>query len=283
MDAKPVKRYRSPAYPTRLAVLDDPDLLLRHVPGRWQKSAVTMAALSAFLAANACVQAADKGASAKAKGAVVAPIFEHGDGRGATGCVVVTPPVFLSEEEALVVITAELAKAGVRVTGKNVLLDGVRLPQAPPVALAKDGAPLLTATAGLKARLVPGPGIPLEADIVANGQKVAVEYVSAREQQSLGAVRRNILSSVQGHDTKSIAAHVAKEVAKQGKDIHFGAFYDPIIGLELDWDKVEKLKTAAEHREFREKSMAKCRLEAKRLLRLQVKDFVDWLKGQGVI
>jgi hypothetical protein len=47
---------------------------------------------------------------------VVAPIFEHGEGRGATGCVVVTFPVFLSEEEAMQVIREELAEHGIDLT-----------------------------------------------------------------------------------------------------------------------------------------------------------------------
>ena len=40
----------------------------------------------------------------------VAPVFIHGEGRGALGCVVVSPPVFLSEAEALEV----LAHVGLR-------------------------------------------------------------------------------------------------------------------------------------------------------------------------
>ena len=41
----------------------------------------------------------------------VAPIFEHGEGRLATGCIVITPPVFLSEEEGMQILREEFAKA----------------------------------------------------------------------------------------------------------------------------------------------------------------------------
>jgi hypothetical protein len=41
-----------------------------------------------------------------------------------------------------------------------------------------------------------------------------------------------------------------------------------------------------DHAAFRkelEEGTRKAAVESKRLLRLQVKDFIDWLKGQGVI
>ena len=49
--------------------------------------------------------------------AIVAPIFQHGEGRGATGCIVMSPPVFLSEEEALLVVREELGKSEMGQTG----------------------------------------------------------------------------------------------------------------------------------------------------------------------
>jgi hypothetical protein len=63
--------------------------------------------------------------------------------------------------------------------------------------------------------------------------------------------------------------------------VRIGIFYDPLTpynpkavyeekDLELLKQKFEELRTSA-------------RTESKRLLRLQVKDFIDWLKGQGVI
>ncbi|MCZ7584672.1 MAG: hypothetical protein M5R36_15785 [Deltaproteobacteria bacterium] len=48
----------------------------------------------------------------KAGSAIVAPVFEHGEGRGSIGCVMVNGPVFLSEEEALAVIKTALEKRG---------------------------------------------------------------------------------------------------------------------------------------------------------------------------
>ena len=133
MKPEPMKHHPRPAYPTRIEAAQDAQLLERHVPparparGRRQRVGV-------FLAAGLCgcgkqqaapggqggqapvtatdggtrplAQPQDAGLSQRAA-AVVAPVFEHGKGRGIAGCIVVAPPVFLSEEEALQVISEE--------------------------------------------------------------------------------------------------------------------------------------------------------------------------------
>lgn len=78
-------------------------------------------AVTILLTANNCLAQHPYPAQAGAK-AVVAPIFEHGEGRGATGCVVVNPPVFLSEQDAMQVIREELPKSGVSLSEGSVLL-----------------------------------------------------------------------------------------------------------------------------------------------------------------
>jgi hypothetical protein len=60
-------------------------------------------------------------------------------------------------------------------------------------------------------------------------------------------------------------------VQAKGKGVCFGAFYDPAVRPDR--------RGYAEGAEAEKAARAK----SKRLLRLQVKDFVDWLKGQGVI
>ena len=59
--------------------------------------------------------------------AVVAPVFEHGDGRGVTGSILTTPPVFLTEEEGLQVLRDELAEVGVELSKQAVEVNGVRI------------------------------------------------------------------------------------------------------------------------------------------------------------
>ncbi len=72
-----------------------------------------------------------------------------------------------------------------------------------------------------------------------------------------------MLSSVQEYETKELAQFVSEQVKKEAKEkVYFGAFYDPIA--------------------YNERGQADS-TESKRLLRLQVQDFVKWLKAQGAI
>jgi hypothetical protein len=101
MEAKPVQQIERPGYPTRREVL---------------ASAASLALLN--LTGYRFIFAASEDGKT-----VVAPIFKHGDGRGTTGCMVITPPVFLSEEEALQIVKEELAKNGVQLAPGLVLKD----------------------------------------------------------------------------------------------------------------------------------------------------------------
>ena len=269
MQAKPVRRMRTPAYPTRLEVLRQPALLAERVPHGWDRNPVTAAALTVFLAANACVRAADAGKAPAAKAAVVAPIFAHGEGRGAVGCVAVSPPVFLSEEEALQVITEELTAAGLKISTPEKPIPGVTTTQRME-DYHQTGEKWVAETKET------GEPLPLRADAEDAGRHVAVEFVSHEDYHELGGPMS--MSTAQGFDFKKVAAEVADTVSKKGAGLYFGALYDP--AARPDWKKVRAEKSD----EKRWKAMeSEAEAESKRLLRLQVKDFVDWLKGQGVI
>lgn len=115
--AQPVSRYDTPSYPTQLDVLATPEILAAHPPRGWLSNRDLAAFAAALLAANFAGCDSDKDHTLRKRlaphaAAVVAPVFEHGDGRGATGCVVISPPAFLSEEEALAVIREELTAHG---------------------------------------------------------------------------------------------------------------------------------------------------------------------------
>jgi hypothetical protein len=268
MKPKPMKRYRGATYPTALEVSAQPDLLLKAVPSTWRQNAVVMAALSAFLASHLPVQAGDDAAKAQPAAAVVAPIFKHGEGRGATGCVAVAPPVFLSEEEAVAVIVEELSKAGLKMTAKEVPIEGVRFCER--FSFYTNG--------GVQVMNVPERERPLIVDLMDRERGVAVEFISRRDYFPLGGVRSG--SRAQSYDFPQVAKQVAADVERKGPPLRLGLFYDPAVpddkGRRIDWGDEDT------NEDFR-KATAKPRAEAKRLLRLQVKDFVDWLKGQGVI
>jgi hypothetical protein len=293
--AQPVRRVAVPAYPTKLDVLAEPELLARHVPPAWLAKAEVAGALSAFLAVNT-VGCTDRPIVPKARtnprlanAAIVAPVFEHGagqaPGRGVMGCVAVASPVFLSEEEALQVIHDELTKYGLEASQRGVLLKSVKIEGRRPT----DECNWLT---DQRKRDMAKVVEPLEVDLIDPKRKVAVEYIAATDFDPLGGDEPDgEMMSI-----RAVAKSVAACVQSQGKGVYFGAFYDPVVYMKHDlikWPSSERPRTGdakadreALDRAFEdawEKAEDDTRTESKRLLREQVKDFADWLKGQGVI
>jgi len=280
---KLVQSYRLPAYPSRLDVLADPDLLRQHVPPAWLSRKEMAGLLGVFLAVNGggCSKEPSSGPSTRpagndlvGKAAIVAPIFEHGDGRGATGCVVVNPPVFLSEEEALQVITEELTQAGLTFSERNARMEGVSIPP------RKRESQQDWVSGRRKMSLVPmtEKSKPLALDMKDPVRSVAIEFVSAPDYTSLGGPDSQL--TVQSYDFKDVVKWVGKQVSEQGHGLRVALFYDPVTQPAFD---------ATKHRDAVSRwvelgaAEALSKTESKRLLRQQVKDFVDWLKGQGVI
>jgi hypothetical protein len=144
MKIRPVQTYPAPGYPTREQARQDPDLL-KNVPARWEKAPGFAALLGLLALTSSGAEAAEDGAPPPAAaldpegggergtaadvqraGAIVAPILDEAlerDGRGAFGCVAISPPSFLSEDEALELIRTELEAAGLRLRDDAVLED----------------------------------------------------------------------------------------------------------------------------------------------------------------
>lgn len=270
--ARPVRRLRKPGYPTKLEVSADPDLLRQHLPPAWLSSREIGGALGLLLAAHAA-GCSEKAATYVPKGplrerpAVVAPLFQHGDGqapgRGAMGCVAVAAPVYLSEEDAVQIIQEELTKIGL-----NSLQRKMRLPEV--IIAGREPFEGYNWVADAPETGLRRVRKPLETDLLDTATGVAVEYVSMDDFDRLG-----------GDDTgkwtrelKEPAQGVAREVGKQGRGVYFATLYDPV--------KYYRLRSVGANDRWAHSQEA-AQTESKRLLRQQVRDFVEWLKGQGVI
>jgi hypothetical protein len=313
LKVQPVQKYRTPIYPTRLAIQSDSELLVKHTPPAWRKTA-RMASLAAFFLG------VHEGISSE-KAAVVAPIFEHGDGRGAIGCMMVAPPVFLSEEEALQIIQEELQQAKIILPVRDYPIPGVIIEKKKrclnidsihkDIKIATDknknknsaSRIIQFATNNLTKDVIISTA-PYSCDIANASQHIAVEFVSREEYFDLGGVKTDYMT-VQSFELKENAQKLTQNVRNNGKNLYFGAFYDP--HADLPYNQIEKLqeemsskldripqKSTIEGRSQArsietdyqikvEKFREEAKLESKRLLRLQVKDFTEWLKGQGVI
>jgi hypothetical protein len=281
MKAKPVRRYPKPQYPTRLEIVACPELLRRRQPPAWRQLPGMAGAVGLFLCVEeAMLKAADspaKGgpsATSPAAAAIVAPIFKHGEGRGTTGCVVMSPPVFLSEEEAMQVVREEMAAKGVRLGTNKVVVAGV---DALGVWKKAEGEPLR----------------PFAPDGADAKRKVAVEFVGEYDAQSVTWEKRMremeerpdrgfTISTVASYDLPEAAEYVRNKVKRQATDkVYFGAFYDPLAGTK-DFGKASAPGVNDAGKLLR-KMETEAKAQSCRLLRLQVQDFVKWLQGQGVI
>ena len=256
MKSAPVKRHRHPAYPTKLEVQCDPRLLRQNIPPAWRAVPEIAGAVALFLAVEST------GCRSGSKTPVVAPLFEHGEGRGATGCIVVAPPVFLSEEEAMQVIREEAGQHGLTLSPQKWTVPGVKLA-----------------------------GNLWSVDAVDLERKVAVKFVSqtdhnqvdsAREEERFMAfLRRTRASSVTKYDLRETGRFLATRVRKQAAEkVYLGTLYDP--GTRLKRPE-RNLPEQSQNTKDDVNPWESARTESKRLLRLQVQDFVKWLQAQGAI
>jgi len=246
MKPRPDKHYRPPRYPTRLRVAARPALLENNLPPAWRASREIAGAAALFLAANlaGCSSSPD---TPRARTAV-APVFVHGEGQGAFGCVVVSPPTFMSEDEALLMIEEELGKQGLNLSRRDVTAAGVMIP-----AREEYWYKNFFGRMKIEYRELPNISKPLTIDRQDPDKQVSVVFVSYGDYFERGGASSN--STVQGYDLPEVARFVADKIKDTGPGGYFGVLYDPVADPG----------------------------EAKELLRLQVKDFVDWLKAQGAI
>lgn len=239
----PVSRLLKPGYPTRREFLAAGALATLGISGCGNRSRVPT---------------------------IVAPVFEHGDGRGAGGCIVVSPPVFLSEEEALQVVREELAKSGI-LLGRGRRLDDVIVTFEDPDADFVFGG---DSWLGEPVADVSRPG---ELTAIDRRQSVGIAIVTREDCERFRAGAN--FSSVTSFDTKGIAEAVADALAEQTtQELCIGVFYDPLEKAdphdrasversESDdfWSFIEKVEEVAKNR-------------SRDQLRQQVGDFVTWMK-----
>jgi len=276
IEIKPVKKAKAAKYPTRLKLLEDPSLLERRMPLSWSSNAKLVGIAAFLIAANRCFEASAGDEKAK-KPAIVAPIFEHGKGEGGSLAVkrgesCDPEQSFLPEEEALSLIADELSKAGVSPVKKAVALSGVKI------------SPSSYSDAKPDPCEVP-------ASLFEERRGIAVEYISSGNYLKLGGPLGRT------YETKEAAKSLAEASAKNGAGFKLGVFYDPVTswsmasrpkfpsvdGLDDSARKALVDKWVSEDKAWRERAEKKAIEESREMLRLQVKDFVEWLKAQGAI
>lgn len=277
MDIKPVKKYRSPKYPVKQAVLDNPELL-KLMPDRWKKSLYVNAALSSLLIFTlaSCRGRELSGTEQTEKKPLVAPIFDHGNGRGSFGCMSISPPSFLSEEEAYQVIQEEGKKYGISFDKEGLNIENVRIPETKYFLKPEkqvEGNKSFRDKGGVISSSKTGD---LKLDGYDGVKKIGYEFIS-REDYYSWKVEEGIHSSVEDFDFLSTANLLRDGLEKNNGEASIGVFYNPMVSLSR-----EELRIEDEDRDW-DALAAKVKGMGEDELRKQVKDFLEWLRAQGVI
>ena len=308
MQAKAITQYNVPNYPQKQEVRNQPSLLRKDIRKRWQKlydlgiSGMLIASLSlsgcndesssstATSQTNIEQNPDNSNSTAKAVNqnqviALVAPIFEHGEGRGAVGCEVIAPPAFISEDEALVIIKEELSKHGIVFNKEKVLLKEVTITPGRDELFGnmndeqrKEIQELLSEQKGIKIEIENGKPAPLEIDLQDSEKEINVEYICREEYNKLGGSRS--ASTVQNYEIKSIAQQVRNKIQADAKNGIYCVFYDPFNASKVSSMVEEPNLSLADRWELAPKKALEL---TKKQLKQQVSDFAKWLKEQGVI
>jgi len=255
-----------PRFPTT-AFADAHPELLRLVPRRWRHNRLVLTGLAAscglVLGARASL------ADSPEANLRVAPIFTHGDGKASYGCMIVNPPIFLSEDEAREAILAEAKAAGLELRDEPLVLPEVRVP-------VTDERPAHLRQA--RERGTPRPRTKvgeLRLDATNAERRVSVEFVSYDDFRAWESGESKQPSISSDFDLIGTAGRLREGLAVGGGDGTVGVLYDPAV---LFYASREDFG-----RTDREALMAEAKERARTELRKQVKDFVEWLKAQGVI
>ncbi|NVN94988.1 MAG: hypothetical protein HXX18_06860 [Bacteroidetes bacterium] len=273
MELKAIKKRKAPNYPTIDYFIENPELLSKRIPDKWLKNKYVASSLATFiflgnpdihkskdLKTIVIVESIDKEKKAenqqvKQDAIKVAPIFVHGKGSGASGCIVMSPPVFISEDEALKIIL-EALKA------ENISFDTVKGPVISFKALA-------IADDCLDEKNVADAKVKIKMDGYNAKYNIAFEFVSTKDFNKFRSDSK-CFSSVQGYDTKK-AAELLRDELKANSKTNAVVFYDPISHINFENSKNWK------------KSETKAKEESKKLLLEQVNDFIKWIKKEHII
>ncbi|MCX7747283.1 MAG: hypothetical protein N2645_10385 [Clostridia bacterium] len=307
MKVQSVKKYKEPLYPDKERVNSNPEVL-KCIPSRWSEKLTVGIALSTLfmLTFSGCnKENADEG-NEKGKPALIVqengdenrvkkapgltpPLFIHGEGLGGFGCVSVLPPAFLSEDEAYQVIREEMQRYGIEIKDGDHKIKDTWIPdtniyprfdngviEPDDQNNEKDGGVT-------KVKVVAKPKSEKEEyhidDLQLDGydkdKKIGFEFVSTHDYISWKKDQSGITSSVESYNLLSAAKTLRNGLGENVKGETIAVFYDPIASMPVDDMMSDKTSAEEKVKKIKELSTEN--------LREQVKDFLNWLKAEGII
>lgn len=272
---EPVPFYKSPKYPTKAAILINP-ALLGALPQRWKAVPSLCVALTLTistglygcakderdnddeknLSVSVPVDGSDQGNDGNVL-SVSVPVFEHGTGRGAYGCEMVAPPVYLSEEEALQIIREEAEAQGIDFSDTQTIEGNF------PATNIYYGDDEFETRKG-----------EIELDGYDPDLKIGFEYVSTKDVEDW-AKKTDYWCSVSIYDMKGTAERLSKVVENTA------VFYDPGAdseAFEMNWEADADTRQA-----YLQQYQSEQKELMRENLRAQVRDFLEWLAAEGII
>jgi len=281
MQLVPLKDYPQPAYPTKETLAQDPERL-RELPRRWREGGGILAKMAGLVALTTLVAV------------VILPM-------GTYGCVAISPPLFLTEDEARAVIEEEARKAGVEFPEHGHILRGLDLPVTDPFAFLPTWIHQGTKIPGGPRK--PHPKYETELDGWNPKLHIGYKFVYRQEFTDWEEKYRDADSRVTLFDA---AARIQRTQPKYAKGADAVAvFYDPMGGKPRNLNHpnasphgIELKKgngaTASENQAatnstpnpyegYWERRNAEAEKRGNEELRRQVSDFIEWLKDEGVI
>lgn len=307
MKVKPLKKFRTPDYPNKSTVLRNPNIL-KSMPQRWKGNVkVGFAMSSAFLLLmtgcgnnpvgsdmNSTTNSENVSTSEginnltvpNAEHELVSPIFEHGSGRGSFGCVSVAPPAFFSEAEAFEIINEEAGREGIVFDSEPIQLENIEIPITYLFPRSEKGRQIDLRTNKDT----------LELDGYDSEKKIAVEFVSKNDVVAWQDKNPEVWASVESYDSLGAAKKLNEGLQDKTDGNIAAVFYDPMgFDEQIYGDYREEFRKISDNTELSDeqkdaqwselsKKYEETVKESKTaMLREQVKDFLNWLKAQGII
>jgi hypothetical protein len=191
------------------------------------------------------------------------------------------PPQFLAEDDALRIITQELEKAGIPTPdrGKSFrdIIIGDNIFPPPP---DKDG------TGPWTPDLLEGEKKPIVFDLYEPLEGIVIEYISSTDRQfAVTDQDKNLsrFSSVVSYDLLDAAKRLRRNLERNRshRNLYCGVFYDP--GNSHKTVDPASIPPGLDHDAKWKEAVEALNPSPADQLRAQVKDFIEWLKGQGAI
>ena len=266
MQIEKVRSYPTPRYPTAVQ-FHETEKITRYMPRRWRAKRLVGQVLLITAVTGLCsctvprtsgtagMQTAEKQTETIRTADLEVPLFVHGNGRGSFGCDSVLPPVYLSEDEAAQVIRETAKEYGVDFSGKKTV-QSKKLPY--------------TNVYGDEMNKTYSGELNLDGYDASLG--IGFEFVS-RKDVSDWHRDTEWMSTVETYDMKGTAEKLT------GALKNTAVFYDPGMDYSSmpEWHSEDDWDRAVDEYHARQKE----RMTGD--LRAQVVDFLEWLKGQGVI